>query len=320
MCVTRWVQYFSSFFEVEPKRDVSFIKDEGERSVLQDMIDATNTIPWAWHNLRKKEISETLVNKIRSAMKHEHSDEEFKLLFQLLTHMAIRWTVWAENRKNTQNMDVIYEKEVCEWKEKHKWNANMNNVILLAYLENIYTFCDKRDITGIQRLQYGIDKIIFDLEVSLARVNLEDMQSYKNYVAETGDPNAKKVFQESLEYKLEICKRLSEIPLPSTYKFCKTRWSQHRNYIETCETMKKNLEKEYSAQYESIQHALVTLDYFDLKNALDMPLTDMTRIRRTSIYKKASMIFEQMCSEGGLYAEAEEQELLEQSLQGSSNE
>jgi hypothetical protein len=211
--------------------------------------------------------------------------------------MSANWPDWVSKRKATQESDVENRAVFDTWRGKHKWTENSNNVILLAYLENIYSLCADRGLTSIQRLQYGVEKIIFDLEVSLARINLQDMVPYKNYLEEIkskGDDETKRQFQQSLEYKLEICKRLVEIHLPGSYQHCKRRWSENKRYIEACEEMRANLEKEYKSQYQAVQHALETKDMCDLESALYKPLVDMSRIRATEIYKKAFVLYESL--------------------------
>jgi hypothetical protein len=284
-------------FVVEPTRDVSFITDEGERVILEDAIHAVNSVSGAWAALRSKSLSQTMLGKIRKEMKHVHDNETFGLILQLLVHMSSNWKEWMENRKRNQVCDVENRGFFETWRGKHKWTENSNNVLLLAYLENIYSLCADRGLTSIQRLQYGVEKIIFDLEVSLARINLEDMVPYKNYLEEIkskGDDETRKQFQQSLEYKLEICKRLVEIHLPGSYQHCKKRWSENKRYIEACEEMRKALEKEYKSQYEAVELALETKDMCDLEKALYKPLVDMSRIRATEIYKKAFILYESL--------------------------
>ena len=299
LCLTRLLKIVSSYlvFAVEPTRDVSFITDEGERVILQDAIQAANSVRGAWSALRAKSLSQTMIGDIRAAMKHSHDNETFTLILQLLVHMSSNWKEWMENRKSTQDYDCVNRGFFDAWRGKHKWTENSNNVLLLAYLENIYSLCAERGLTSIQRLQYGVEKTIFDLEVSLARINLEDMGPYKNYLEEIkskGDDETKKQFQQSLEYKLEICKRLVEIHLPGSYQHCKKRWSENKRYIEACEEMRATLEKEYKSQYEAVELALETKDLCDLEKALYKPLVDMSRIRATEIYKKASLLYESL--------------------------
>ena len=299
LCLTRIFKAVASFFScvVEPKRDVSFITDEGERVILEDAIQAVDSVSGAWAALRSKSLSQTMLGKIRGAMKHVHDNETFGLILQLLVHMSSNWNEWMENRKRNQLSDVENRGVFDTWRGKHKWTENSNNVLLLAYLENIYSLCADRGLTSIQRLQYGVEKIIFDLEVSLARINLEDMVPYKNYLEEirsTGNDETRKQFQQSLEYKLEICKRLVEIHLPGSYQHCKKRWSENKRYIEACEEMRATLEKEFKSQYEAVELALETKDMCDLENALYRPLVDMSRIRSTDIYKKAVVLHESL--------------------------
>jgi len=299
LCLTRILKAVTSYFTlvVEPKRDVSFITDEGERVILEDAINAVNSVSGAWAALRSKSLSQKMLGNIRKEMKHVHDNDTFGLILQLLVHMSSNWTEWVENRKRNQNSDVENRGFFDTWRGKHKWSENSNNVLLLAYLENIYSLCAERGLTSIQRLQYGVEKIIFDLEVSLARINLEDMVPYKNYLEEiksAGNDETRKQFQQSLEYKLEICKRLVEIHLPGSYQHCKKRWSENKRYIEACEEMRANLEKEYKIQHAAVVLALETKDMCDLENALYKPLVDMTRIRGTEIYKKAFMLYESL--------------------------
>jgi len=297
LCFTRFVKAVTSFFTfvVEPKRDVSFITDEGERIILEDAIQAVDSVSGAWSALRSKSLSQKMLSKIRGAMKHVHDNDTFNLILQLLVHMSSNWKEWMENRKRNQECDLENKGLFDTWRGKHKWTENSNNVLLLAYLENIYSLCADRGLTSIQRLQYGVEKIIFDLEVSLARITLEDMVPYKNYLEEiksAGNDETRKQFQQSLEYKLEICKRLVEIHLPTSYQHCKKRWSENRRYIEACEEMRATLEKEYKSQYEAVELALETKEMCDLENALYKPLVDMSRIRATDIYKKAVVLYE----------------------------
>ena len=276
---------------------MSFISDEGERIILEDAIQAVNSVRGAWPALRSKSLSKTMMENIRTAMSHSHDNETFGLILQLLVHMSSNWNDWVDKRKKTQEGDLENKTLFETWRGKHKWTENSNNVLLLAYLENIYSLCADRGLTSIQRLQYGVEKIIFDLEVSLARINLEDMIPYKNYLEEiksVGDDETKKQFQQSLEYKLEICKRLVEIHLPGSYQHCKKRWSENKRYIEACEEMRKGLEREFKSQYETLEIALETKDMRDLEKALYKPLVDMSRIRQTEIYQTAFMLYESL--------------------------
>jgi hypothetical protein len=160
-------------------------------------------------------------------------------------------SVKVESRRDP----FIHGKELCDtWREKHKWNKHSNSVLLLAYIENIYSLCAEHNLTSVQRLQYGVEKIIFELEVSLARINLEDMIPYKNYLEEINsksDEQTKARFEQSIEYKLEICKHIVKIHLPGSYQHCKNRWSENKKYIETCEEMRKTLEKQYRGNISS---------------------------------------------------------------------
>ena len=301
-CLTRLCKILSSFLPtMEPKRDVSFITDDGERTILQDMIQAVDSVG-AWSALRSKSLSQAILAKIRSSMTHKHDDETFGLLLQLLVHMASNWKDWVEKRRMNQVSDKEHKEVFDTWKAKHKWTENSNNVLLLAYLENIYALSVDRGLTSIQRLQYGVEKIIFELEVSMARIELENMVPYKNYLEEIGlvgegNEETKKTFQQSLEYKLEICKRLDKIHLPINYQHCKKRWAENKRYIEACEEMRANMEKEYKIQYEALEVALETKDICDVERALYKPLVDMTRIRATDIYKKVLVLYESLRQE-----------------------
>jgi len=297
-CLTRLYKILSSFLPtMEPTRDVSFITDDGERTILQDMIQAVDSVG-AWSALRSKSLSQATLTKIRSSMNHAHNDETFNLLLQLLVHMASNWNDWVEKRRMNQESDKEYKEVFETWKAKHKWTENSNNVLLLAYLENIYALTVDRGLTSIQRLQYGVEKIIFELEVALARIDLEDMVPYKNYLDEIGlakgTEETKKTFQQSLEYKLEICKRLDGIHLPMNYQHCKKRWAENKRYIQACEEMRTAMEKEYKAQHEALELALETKDICDVEKALYKPLVDMSRIRATELYKKVATLYEEL--------------------------
>lgn len=300
-CLTRLYKIVCSFLPtMEPTRDVSFIKDDGERTILQDMIKAVDSVG-AWSALRSKSLSQAILAKIRSSMTHKHDDETFGLLLQLLVHMASNWKDWVEKRRMNQDFDTVNKGIFDTWKAKHIWTENSNNVLLLAYLENIYALTVERGLTAIQRLQYGVEKTIFELEVALARIDLEDMVPYKNYLDEIGlakgTEETKKTFQQSLEYKLEICKRLDKIHLPINYQHCKKRWAENKRYIEACEEMRAAMEKEYKAQHEALELALETKDICDVEKALYKPLVDMSRIRATELYKKVAALYEEIRQE-----------------------
>jgi len=228
----------------EPRRDVSFITNLDERLIIQDFINACDKTS-AWSSIRSGHISEDLISEIGEALEYKHAD--FNLMIQLMGHMATDWNDWIKNRKAVQEKEDSDAAVIERWTSKYKWNRNANNVLLLAYMENLLTLANTLyDTHTDTKANSTLEKILFELEISLARTKIEDIESYKYYM--TSDEYAtQKIFEESMEYKLEICKRVVKIPLPSTYIQCKERWAKNKDYIESCEIKKKVISEHQAA-------------------------------------------------------------------------
>lgn len=250
----------------EPVRDVSFIDNVDERILIQDFINACDTAR-AWPAIRSDSV-EALRSKIEDALVYKH---DFDLMIQLMGHMATDWDAWVINRKAVQEKEKSDTAALDIWVSKYKWNSNANNVLLLAYMENLLALCNKIDCKA--------EKILFQLEVSLARKPAEEMEAYKKFLECVEDNDALEAFQESMEYKLEICKIVTAIPLPSTYKLTKERWNKNKEYIESCEAIKKIL--------SDLQAAIISNNADDLRKALVFSV-NYPSLRNTDIYIEAS--------------------------------
>ena len=253
----------------EPVRDVSFINNADERILIQDFIDACD-VARAWRQIRSGKISQSVAAEIENALKYKH---DFELMIQLMGHMATDWDAWVFNRKLVQEKEESDAAAVALWTSKYKWNNNANDVLLLAYMENLLTLS--------ATLENGkADKILFQLEIALARKRPEEMEAYKNFLQHV-ERDALEAFQESVEYKLEICKIVTEIHLPSTYKFTKQRWNKNKEYIKSCESIKKIL--------ADLQVATLTNSLDELRKAIDFS-ESFPSIKDTQIYRDAQSI------------------------------
>ncbi len=251
----------------EPVRDVSFINNLDERILIQDFINACDTAA-AWGQIRRGTVSENLRSTIEDALIYKH---DFVLMIQLMGRMATDWDSWVANRKLVQEKEESDAAAVAKWSSKYKWNSNANDVLLLAYMENLLTLGS--NLTNPQLT----DKILFQLEVSLARKETKDMEAYKNFL-EHVDGDDIEAFQETMEYKMEICKIVTAIRLPNTYKFTRERWNKNKEYIESCESMKKVL--------GDLQEGIIKQDNDILRKALQFSET-YPLLRNTSLYIEA---------------------------------
>lgn len=256
----------------EPVRDVSFIDNLDERLLIQDFINSCDKAK-AWSSIRNNNIPFDTMCKIRLGLKYKHKD--FFLMLQLMRHMATDWDEWVDKRKETQIKEQQNRDIIKEWSAKHKWNEKANNVLLLAYMENLLALADKLDAYPL------VEKILFDLEISLARISLENMESYKNYISSVGNSD---LFKESMEYKMEICKIVTEINLPITYKFTKERWVKNKEYVKSCEAMKKIL--------GDLQKATITENMENLKKALEFGAD--SPIKTSEIYLEAEAMLDKL--------------------------
>ncbi len=287
----------------EPERDVSFIQNETERVLIQDAIDAVSSIPGAWASLRTREIKAELANLIRSNMKNKHNDESFLIMMQLLTHISINWDEWVMKRSLTQDKDAEIQAYLENWKKTYKWNENSNNTILLALLENIYKYVDANGILHAQRVYHGIDKMIFDLEVAIARISVKNLDSFKNFLDEysiVGEENveaAVQQFKESMEFKMEVCKKVVEVDVPVGYQFCRNRWLENSRYIESCNIMRKSLEDSYKYQLGDLEEAIMIGSIDALEKALYKPFVDMSLVRKNPVYMEAFNLYQKLKAE-----------------------
>jgi hypothetical protein len=124
------------------------------------------------------------------------------------------------------------------------------------------------------------EKILFQLEIALARKDPQEMEAYKNFLQHV-EEDALEAFQESIEYKMEICKIVTAINLPSTYKFTKERWNKNKEYIESCESIKKIL--------GHLQSATLTKNLDELRKAIDFS-EPFASVKATQIYREAQDI------------------------------
>jgi len=255
----------SRFFE--PVRDVSFINNMDERILIQDFINACD-MACAWPSIRSGQV-DSLRSEIEYGLIYKH---DFDLMIQIMGHMATNWEDWVINRKAIQEKELSDATALANWVSKYKWNSNANNVLLLAYMENLLSLDDKLDAS--------FEKVLFELEISLARKPLEEMESYKNYLCSVGNTE---LFEESMEYKLEICKIVTAIPLPSTYKFTKERWNKNKEYIDSCESMKKIL--------GDLQTATLNKNADELRKAIDFGI-NYPSITSTDIFMDAEDMLE----------------------------
>ena len=287
----------------EPERDVSFIQNEAERVLIQDAIDAVTSVSGAWASLRTREIKAELANLIRSKMKNKHTDESFLIMMQLLTHISINWDEWVLKRSITQDKDVEIKAYLENWKKTYKWTANSNNTILLALIENLYKYVDANGILHAQRVFHGIDAMIFDLEVAIARISVKELNSFKNFLEEysiDGEENIEAAvgqFKESMEFKLEVCKRVVEVDVPVGYQFCRNRWLENSRYIDSCKIMRKSLEDSYKYQVEELEQAIMLGTIDALEKALYKPFVDMSLVRKNPVYMDAFKLYEKLKAE-----------------------
>jgi len=257
----------------EPVRDVSFIDNIDERILIQDFINACDKAK-AWASIRRNNVSSDLVNRIKLALEFKH---DFGLMIQLAGHMATDWEEWVEKRKLTQVKEKENRALIDNWSSKYKWNERANDVLLLAYMENLLALADKLDAYNL------VEKILFQLEISLARTKVEHMKSYTNFLQHMDSLEKPVEFEDTVEYKLEICKIVTEIPLPSTYKLTKERWNKNKEYIESCESMKKVL--------SDLQIATLKGNVDDLRKAIDFGI-NYPSVKSTDIYKNAEEMLE----------------------------
>ena len=252
----------------EPVRDVSFINNVDERILIQDFINACDSAG-AWNQIRRGTVSEYIRTKIEDALVYKH---DFELMIQLMAHMATDWEEWVVKRKVVQEKEESDAAAVAQWVSKYKWNSNANDVLLLAYMENLLTLSASLHNSNLT------EKILFQLEVSLARKKPEDMEAYKNFLEHVDGEDVLEAYQESMEYKMEIYKIATAIRLPSTYKFSKERWNKNKEYIESCESMKKIL--------GDLQEGIITKNLDILQKALQFS-EKYPLLRNTSLYAEA---------------------------------
>ena len=268
MCFRMFWLCCRRFFE--PVRDVSFINKDDERILIQDFINACDSAG-AWSYIRRGKVSQSVMSDIEDALIYKH---DFELMIQLMGHMATDWEEWVVNRKIVQEKEEADAAAVAKWVSKYKWNSNANDVLLLAYIENLLALSTTLDNPHLA------EKILFQLEVALVRKNPEDMETYKNFLQHVkGD--ALDAYKESMEYKMEIYKIVTAIHLPSTYKLTKERWDKNKEYIESCESMKKIL--------GDLQEGIITKNLDVLQKALKFS-EPFPLLRNTTMYKEAEAL------------------------------
>jgi len=186
---------------------VSFILDQRERLVIQDAINAADSLG-IWDDLRTN-LSNKLADELRSEMVIKHTNHEFATILQLLNHLASNWDTWVLKRSKTQDNELYGRHIIAKWKETHKYTSNTNTAFLLAYLENLLTLI--KDWGHLQRLESGALDAVFDLEVALSRIPKADADA---------------------EYKAAVFKAVAAIDLPRGYEECALRRRHNAEYIK----------------------------------------------------------------------------------------
>jgi hypothetical protein len=145
--------------------------------------------------------------------------------------------------------------------------------------------------------------MIFDLEVAISRISVKELASFKNFLEEysiAGEENveaAVEQFKDSMEFKLEVCKRFVDIDIPIGYQFCRNRRLENSRYIESCNIMRKSLEDSYKHQVEELEQAMMLRTIDALEKALYKPFVDMSLVRKNPMYMSAFNLYQELKAE-----------------------
>jgi hypothetical protein len=245
------------FKKPEPIRDVSFITNVRERTILKDAITTVDSIKDGWDSVRRGELKsvEYLLNQ------ELHTEDSMYSTLQILSHIADNWPSWVENRSMRQNIDSQNRRALDLWIQNHQYTANTNNFILFSYIENLLRFI--ADWSSIDILGAGADKLIFAIECVIAKVDSNNV--------------------ESEEYKVEVYKKVVNINIPSDYERTKELMDKHRVVISEYNEKMDELAKLYEGQLNVLRMAIVNKELESLQAAMRNP-NNLEKLRDSPEY------------------------------------
>lgn len=293
------------------KLNISFIDDPSEAKMLEDALNAANSIPGAWDWLRVTDpgpkgyiaLQDDMKSKIVQAFCYKpHYDASIAWTLHQLRAMSINQHEWVINRLKSQDKDNQKKIFINNWRASHVWTPSMNKAVLLSYLENILTHISDSEWDICDVTKSGANLLILDLEYTLSQLDVEKYSAYLSLTEKFPQINKNmlklQVIQTSEDFHNEIRKRLIDIPLSDYYVLCKKRWAGHVNSIESYERVKATkaqnyLKKQIELSMIDLLEAVKSRKIEDLKRALN-PEFKGSGFEDTDIYKEATELLENL--------------------------
>ena len=280
MCISRFIRILAKYFEVpEPVRDVSFILDKRERAVLEEAIGTVNSMKGGWDSLRNPHFSpdSLLAAQIKNSLKHpSHTEDTLSATMYLLKHMAHNWDDWVARRTKTQVKDEENRNFLEKWVNSHMYTATTNRFILTSYLENLLENIEGWNVADKQGS--GAEHLIFSIQSAIVNVDVESLDSYKEFVKYEGGGVAD--FEKTDDYKVEVYKKFIELEFPSDYELCEALCQENIRFMKQFEE-----DGNISAEVDELRHAMQAKELGTLQKAMrDPPAAKLAKLRRTPEY------------------------------------
>jgi len=280
MCISRFIRILAKYFEVpEPVRDVSFIIDKRERAVLEEAIGTVNSMKGGWDFLRNPDFSpdSLLAVQIKNSLKHpSHTEDTLSATIYLLKHMAHNWEDWVARRRKTQAKDEENRRFLEKWVNSHMYTATTNRFILTSYLENLLENIEGWNAADKQGS--GADHLIFSIQSAIVNLDVESLDSYKEFVKFEGGGVAD--FEKTDDYKVEVYKKFIELEFPSDYELCEELCQENIRFMKEFEGA-----GDISAEVDDLRHAMQMKNLDILQKAMRGPnAAKLAKLRRTPEY------------------------------------
>ena len=235
------------FRKKEPLRDVSFIINAKERTILTDAINAVNSVDNGWELVRNGELSSVTASMNLTL----HTEDSLDSTVAIVSHIAYasNWDDWAQRRSIRQTTDEKNKRSLDMWIRSHQYTANTNNFILFSYLENLLRYID--GWSDVDKQGSGADDLIYAIESVIGKIDTESFQ---------GD-----------EYKVEVFRKVVSINIPSDYELTKALMDKHIDYIKTYDEKQDDINKLYEFQLHVLRFAITGTDLVYLQGCMRGP-------------------------------------------------
>lgn len=280
MCISRFIRFLAKYFEVpEPVRDVSFIVDKRERAVLEEAIDAVNSMSGGWDSLRNPDFSPDsfLAVQIKNSLKHpSHTEDTLSATIYLLKHMAHNWEDWVARRTKTQAKDEENRHFLEKWVNSHMYTATTNRFILTSYLENL--MMNMEGWNAADKEGSGANHLIFSIQSAIVHLDVESLDLFKEFVKFEGGGVAD--FEKTDDYKVAVYKEFIGLEFPSDYELCAELCQENIRFMKEFEGA-----GDISAELDTLRHAIQSNDLDILQKAMRVPnAAKLSKLRRTPEY------------------------------------